>query len=79
MDSKNDFFIIESLGRSQNGRFELTKNQLGTKKEPSKKAPNFNGGVNDARFELFKKFIFDLFLPETEKICDSIEKLILIT
>ena len=43
------FFIIESLGRSQNGRFELTKNQLGTKKEPSKKALNLNGGNDEAR------------------------------
>ena len=43
------FFIIESLGRSQNDRFELTKNQLGTKKEPLKKALNLNGGNDEAR------------------------------
>ena len=27
-----------------------------------------NGGVDDAKFELFEKYIFDLFTPETHKI-----------
>ena len=34
-----------------------------------------NGGNDAHRFELFKKFIFDLLNPQTAKICDLIEKL----
>ena len=69
------FFIIESLGRSQNGRFELTKNQLGTKKEPLKKALNLNGGVDVARFELFKKYYEHLKSIQATNICNLIGKL----
>lgn len=73
------FFIIESLGRSQNGRFELTKNQLGTKKEPLKKALNLNGGADVARFELFKKFYEHLNdTPTARKICYLISSLKLV-
>ena len=32
-----------------NGRFELTENQTGIKKEPSKKALDLNGGADEAR------------------------------
>ena len=35
--------------RSQNGRFELAKNQSGSKKEPLNKALNLNGGNDEAR------------------------------
>ena len=40
---------MNRLGRSQNGRFELAKNQSGTKKEPLNKALNLNGGNDEAR------------------------------
>ena len=43
-----DIIEMNRLGRSQNGRFELAKNQLGSKKEPLSKALNLNGG-NDER------------------------------
>ena len=43
---------MNRMGNSENGRFELTETQSGTKKEPSKKALNLNGGVDVARFEL---------------------------
>ncbi len=43
-----DIIEMNRLGRSQNGRFELSKNQSGTKKEPLNKALNLNGG-NDER------------------------------
>lgn len=44
-----DIIEMNRMGYSENARFELTKNQLGTKKEPSKKAPNLNGGNDEAR------------------------------
>ena len=70
------FFIIESLGRSQNGRFELTKNQLGTKKEPSKKAPNLNGGADAHRFELLVQNYYEHINSKvTPKICYLISSL----
>ena len=37
----------------------------------------FNGEVDDARFELFKKYLFDLITPEIDKICGLINKLAL--
>ncbi len=40
---------MNRLGRSQNGRFELSKSQSGTKKEPLNKALNLNGGNDEAR------------------------------
>ena len=44
-----DIIEMNRLGRSQNARFELVKNQLGTKKEPLNKALNLNGGNDEAR------------------------------
>jgi len=35
----------------------------------------FNGGVDAARFELFKKYICDSFTQESAKVCSIIEKL----
>ena len=40
------------MGYSENARFELPETQSDIKKEPSKKAPNLNGGVDAHRFEL---------------------------
>ena len=40
---------MNRLGRSQNARFELVKNQSDTKKEPINKALNLNGGNDEAR------------------------------
>ena len=40
---------MNRLGRSQNGRFELSKSQSDTKKEPLNKALNLNGGNDEAR------------------------------
>ena len=42
---------MNRLGRSQNGRFELSKSQSGTKKEPLDKALNLNGGKNASYIE----------------------------
>ena len=44
-----DIIEMNRLGRSQNARFELAKNQSGTKKEPLNKALNLNGGNDEAR------------------------------
>ena len=44
-----DIIEMNRLGRSQNGRFELSKSQSGTKKEPLNKALNLNGGNDEAR------------------------------
>ena len=44
-----DIIEMNRLGRSQNGRFELSERQLGTKKEPFNKALNLNGGNDEAR------------------------------
>lgn len=57
---------------------ELTETQAGIKKEPTNEALNLNGGVDAHRFELFKKYLFDLLTPETAKICSMIEKLELV-
>ena len=40
---------MNRLGHTKNARFELTETQSGTKKEPSKKALNLNGGNDEAR------------------------------
>ena len=40
---------MNRLGLSQNARFELAKNQSGTKKESLNKALNLNGGNDEAR------------------------------
>ena len=40
---------MNRLSHSENARFELTETQAGTKKEPSKKALNLNGGNDEAR------------------------------
>lgn len=37
------------MGHSKNARFELAETQSGTKKEPSKKALDLNGGNDEAR------------------------------
>ena len=42
----------QGLGNFKNVRFELTKTQSGTKKEPSKKALNLNGGNDEAVLDL---------------------------
>ena len=48
-------------------------------KKPHKVA-SFNGGADDARFELFiKKYINHLFTPNVDKICSLIEKLSIVT
>jgi hypothetical protein len=47
---------MNRIGRSKNGRFELAQTQVGTKKEPIKKALDLNGGNDEARFELFKQY-----------------------
>lgn len=44
-----DVIEMNRLGRSQNGRFELSQTQSGTKKEPLEKALNLNGGNDEAR------------------------------
>ena len=44
-----DIIEMNRLGRSQNGRFELTETQAGIKKEPSEKALDLNGGNDEAR------------------------------
>lgn len=44
-----DIIEMNRKGYSENARFELTETQAGTKKEPSKKAPNLNGGNDEAR------------------------------
>ena len=40
---------MKRMGYSENARFELIETHSGIKKEPSKKAPNFNGGNDEAR------------------------------
>ena len=40
------------MGYSENARFELIETHSGIKKEPSKKAPNLNGGNYVANLEL---------------------------
>ena len=44
-----DIIEMNRMGYSENGRFELTETQAGTKKEPSRKALNLNGGTDEAR------------------------------
>ena len=44
-----DIIEMNRMGYSENGRFELTETQAGTKKEPSRKALNLNGGNDEAR------------------------------
>lgn len=44
-----DIIEMNRLGHSQNGRFELSQTQSGTKKEPLNKALNLNGGNDEAR------------------------------
>ena len=44
-----DIIEMNRKGYSENARFELTETQAGTKKEPSKKALNLNGGNDEAR------------------------------
>ena len=44
-----DIIEMNRLNHSENTRFELTETQSGIKKEPSKKAPNLNGGNDEAR------------------------------
>lgn len=44
-----DIIEMNRLGRSQNVRFELSKSQSDTKKEPLNKALNLNGGNDEAR------------------------------
>lgn len=44
-----DIIEMNRLGRSKNGRFELSQTQSGTKKEPLEKALNLNGGNDEAR------------------------------
>ena len=44
-----DIIEMNRMGYSENARFELTETQAGTKKEPSKKALNLNGGNDEAR------------------------------
>lgn len=44
-----DIIEMNRLGRSKNGRFELSQTQSGTKKEPLVKALNLNGGNDEAR------------------------------
>ena len=64
------------MGNSENARFEPTETQSDIKKEPSKKAPNLNGGVDVARFELFKKYYEHLNdTPVSRKICYLISSL----
>ena len=64
------------MGYSENARFELTETQLGTKKEPSKKALNLNGGVDVARFELFERYYEHLHISShISKICYLISSL----
>ena len=71
-----DIIEMNRLGRSQNGRFELTKNQTDTKKEPLNKALNLNGGLNASKFELLViRFKKHLFTSNIANICSMIEKL----
>ena len=71
-----DIIEMNRMGNSENGRFELFQTQAGTKKEPSKKALDLNGGVDVARFELFKKFYEHLNdTPTARKICYLISSL----
>ena len=71
-----DIIEMNRLGHSKNARFELSETQSGTKKEPSKKALNLNGGADASRFELFKKFYEHLNdTPITRKICYLISSL----
>ena len=71
-----DIIEMNRLSHSENIRFELTETQAGTKKEPSRKAPNLNGGINAHRFELFKKFYEHLNDNiVTRKICYLISSL----
>lgn len=44
-----DIIEMNRMDNSKNGRFELAETQAGIKKEPSKKAPNLNGGTDEAR------------------------------
>ena len=44
-----DVIEMNRLGRSKNGGFELTETQSGQQKRASKKAPNLNGGTDEAR------------------------------
>ena len=44
-----DIIEMNRLGRSKNGRFELSQTQSGTKKEPLEKALKLNGGNDEAR------------------------------
>ena len=44
-----DIIEMNRMGYSENARFELPETQAGIKKEPSKKAPNLNGGNDEAR------------------------------
>ena len=67
---------MNRLGHAKNARFELPETQSGIKKEPSKKALNLNGGVDVARFELFKKYYEHLNdTPVSRKICYLISSL----
>ena len=64
------------MGNSKNGRFELTETQAGTKKEPSQKALNLNGGTDTYRFELLAaSYMKHLLTPKAYKICNLIENL----
>ena len=61
-----------------NLRYFFSKSLIQNKqKRASKKALNLNGGVDASRFELFKKYISDLFTPETDKIYGLINQLAL--
>ena len=44
-----DIIEMNRMGYSENARFELIETHSGTKKEPSKKALNLNGGNDEAR------------------------------
>ena len=44
-----DIIKMNRMGYSENARFELIETHSGIKKEPSKKAPNLNGGADEAR------------------------------
>ena len=67
---------MNRLGHSKNARFELTETQSGQQKRASKKALDLNGGVDVARFELFKKFYEHLNdTPTARKVCYLISSL----
>lgn len=71
-----DIIEMNRMGNSENGRFELFQTQAGTKKEPSKKALDLNGGVDVARFELLKRYYEHLNnIRITKKICRLIYSL----